>query len=158
MNVKNLTISLALLAMISCTPSGKSGEESSDSTAMEPEEAMDQSAEEGVQPGVFFVNHTDGETVASPVIIEMGVNGMTVEPAGAITEGMGHHHIIVDGSYIEKDQIVPADATHIHFGKGQTVDTLALTPGTHTVTLQFANGIHSSYGEEWSKTITLNVE
>ena len=54
--------------------------------------------------------------------------------------------------------LAPKDATHIHFGKGQTVDTLALTPGTHTLTLQFANGVHESYGKDWSKTITVEVE
>lgn len=109
-------------------------------------------------PGVYFVNLKDGEDVQSPIFIKMGVKGMEVEPAGKIVEGKGHHHIIIDGSYIEKGKMVPKDETHLHFGKGQTSDTLKLSPGVHTLTLQFANGAHESYGIDWSKTITVNVE
>lgn len=107
--------------------------------------------------GVFVVNHKDGDSVTSPVVIEMGVRGMAVEPAGEVKEGMGHHHIIIDGSFVEKDSMVPADDTHLHYGKGQLVDTLPLSVGTHTITLQFANGMHMSYGKDWSSTITLHV-
>ncbi|MBK5280058.1 MAG: DUF4399 domain-containing protein [Bacteroidia bacterium] len=149
MNVKYyaIAIALALVATVSC----KSGKESSDAEVSQ-EETKDATAD-----GVFFVNHSDGENLASPIIIEMGVNGMTIKPAGEVVEGTGHHHIIIDGSYVEKDQTVPMDATHLHFGKGQTVDTLTLAPGNHTLTLQFANGVHSSYGKDWSKTISISV-
>ena len=88
----------------------------------------------------------------------MGVKGMVIEPAGKIVEGKGHHHIIIDGSYIEKGQMVPKDETHLHYGKGQTSDTLKLNPGKHTLTLQFGNGVHESYGKYWSNTVTVDVE
>jgi hypothetical protein len=110
------------------------------------------------QKGVYFVNLKDGDKVKSPVIVQMGVKGMEVEPAGAVNEGKGHHHLIIDGSYIEKGQMVPKDSTHLHFGKGQTVDTLKLSPGDHTLTLQFADGMHMSYGKDWSATIKITVE
>ena len=61
-------------------------------------------------------------------------------------EGTGHHHLIVDGKAVPKGSVVPADATHMHFGKGQTETTLKLPPGKHTLTLQFADGAHQSYG------------
>jgi hypothetical protein len=54
--------------------------------------------------------------------------------------------------------MVMKDSTHLHFGKGQTVDTLKLSPGTHTLTLQFADGTHMSYGKDWSSTITITVK
>lgn len=108
--------------------------------------------------GPYFVNLNDGEPLKSPVVVQMGIRGMEVEPAGIINEGKGHHHIIIDGSYVEEGQVVPADSTHIHYGKGQTIDTLLLNQGNHTLTLQFANGAHQSYGENWSKTITVIVE
>ena len=108
--------------------------------------------------GVYFVNLKNGDTVKSPVIIQMGVKGKTVEPAGQINAGKGHHHLIIDGGYEEKGKMVMKDSTHIHFGKGQTVDTLKLSPGTHTLTLQFADGAHSSYGKDWSSTITIVVK
>ena len=35
---------------------------------------------------------------------------------------------------------------------------MKLEPGTHTLTLQFADGNHNSYGEAMSETITVTVE
>jgi hypothetical protein len=108
--------------------------------------------------GVYFVNLKNGDTVSSPVIVQMGVKGKTVEPAGTLNAGRGHHHLIVDGSYVEKGQMVMKDSTHLHFGKGQIVDTLKLRPGQHTLTLQFADGAHMSYGKDWSSTISIFVK
>ena len=112
----------------------------------------------GTPDGVFFLNLEDGQTVSSPVFVVFGVNGMKIKPAGEIVKGTGHHHIIIDGSWIKTGDVVPANETNIHFGKGQTETTLELAPGQHTLTLQFANGAHQSFGEEWSKTITITVE
>ena len=106
---------------------------------------------------VYFVNLEDGAEVTSPVLIEMGVEGMELEPAGVIKEGYGHHHIIVDGSFIPVGVVVPADETHIHYGDGSSETELELTPGEHTLTLQYADGVHQSYGEKMSKTITVTV-
>jgi hypothetical protein len=107
---------------------------------------------------VFFQNLHDGDTVTSPVHIVFGVEGMTVQPAGEIVEGTGHHHVIVDGTFGEKDQVVPADSTHIHFGKGQTETDLPLKPGPHSLILQFANGIHQSYGQDMSAEVNIVVK
>ena len=109
-------------------------------------------------PKVFFQNLNDGDTVTSPVHIVFGVEGMTVQPAGEIIAGTGHHHIIVDGAFSEKDQVVPADSTHIHFGKGQTETDLTLKPGVHSLILQFANGIHQSYGKDMSAEVKVIVK
>lgn len=108
--------------------------------------------------GVYFANLKNGDTVKSPIVIQMGVKGKTVAPMGNMDIKTGHHHLIIDGSYIEKGQMVIKDSTHLHFGKGQTVDTLKLTPGTHMLTLQFANGAHMSYGKDWSNSITIVVK
>lgn len=154
MNLKHLFIALALMAMVSCSKSSQESTEESSEDMTDQPAATDDTADDGV----YFEALQDGDIVTAPVIVKMGVRGMQVEPAGEVHEGMGHHHIIIDGSFVEEGQMVPADATHIHFGKGQTVDTLALAPGNHTITLQFANGIHSSYGEAWSKTIGVMVQ
>ena len=50
------------------------------------------------------------------------------------------------------------DATHKHYGKGQSEGELVLEPGKHTITLQFANALHESYGKEFAKKITVNVQ
>ncbi|WP_422005614.1 DUF4399 domain-containing protein [Roseivirga pacifica] len=112
----------------------------------------------GQKEGVYFENLKDGQEVGTSVLVKMGVAGMEIEPAGEVTKGKGHHHIIIDDNWVKTGEVVPADKTHIHFGKGQTETTLELTPGEHTLTLQFANGLHQSYGEAWSKTITVNVK
>ena len=108
---------------------------------------------------VFWVSPKDGATVPTKVDVEMGVEGKTVEPAGATERDplKGHHHIIIDGSPIKDMQIVPKDETHLHYGDGSTKTTLMLEPGKHTLTMQFADGAHRSYGEDWSATITVNV-
>lgn len=112
----------------------------------------------GATEGVYFENLEDGQEVGTSVLVKMGVKGMEIKPAGEVSKGTGHHHIIIDGQPVKKGEVVPADKTHIHFGKGQTETTLELEPGEHTLTLQFANGLHQSYGPEWSKTITIIVK
>ncbi len=107
---------------------------------------------------VFFANLEDGQMVTSPLKIEFGVEGMEVEPAGALNEGKGHHHIIINAGAVERGTIVPADSTNIHFGKGQLETELDLPAGEHTLTMQFADGYHQSYGEQMSATITVVVE
>ncbi len=159
MKIKFLITLLAVISIMACNSSSKKDVTNPEEVAFIKQgqtPTSDTTFQNG--SGVYFVNLKDGEKVQSPIFIEMGVKGMEVEPAGKIGEGKGHHHIIIDGSFIEKGKMVPKDETHLHFGKGQTSDTLKLSPGRHTLTLQFANGAHESYGKDWSKTITVNVE
>ena len=108
-------------------------------------------------PRVFFKNLKDGDKVKSPVKVEMGLEGMTVAKAGSLGATEGHHHILVDGAPIDKGQPIPADTSHIHFGQAQTEATVELPPGKHTLTLQFADGLHRSFGQELSSTIHIEV-
>ncbi|MEQ8907938.1 MAG: DUF4399 domain-containing protein [Vicingaceae bacterium] len=86
--------------------------------------------------------------------LKFGVEGMEVEPAGELHEGKGHHHIVIDGSAIEAGKVVPADSVNIHYGKGQTETTIYLPHNeAHTLTMQFADGYHRSYGEKLSATV-----
>ena len=107
---------------------------------------------------VMFVEPKDGATVPPDFKVVMAVEGMKVAPAGQLVDGTGHHHLIIDGQPAPKGTVVPADATHLHFGKGQTETMLKLTPGKHTLTLQFADGAHQSYGPDLSSTITVEVK
>ena len=141
MKIKSLIIPLILLSVVACNQSPK----------------QDASTEQQNGNGVYFVNLKEGDTVKTPVIVQMGVRGMEVEPAGAYKEGKGHNHLIIDGNYVEKGEMVPEDETHLHFGKGQISDTLNLSPGQHELTLQFADGLHRSYGKDWSKAIRITV-
>ena len=112
----------------------------------------------GPKDGVGFGNLKDGDTVSSPFKVAFLVHGKTIKPAGEDVEGTGHHHLIIDGGSIQAGTVVPTDDTHIHFGKGQTEANLELSSGKHTLTLQFADYAHRSFGSKWSKTITVNVK
>ena len=107
---------------------------------------------------VFFKNINDGDTLESPFFVEMGVRVMKVKPAGQLEEGVGHHHILINKNFMNYLEIIPMDAQHLHYGKGDTVTTLTLPSGHHTLTLQFADGLHRSYGEEYSNTISIYVK
>lgn len=109
-------------------------------------------------PQVSFVEPLDGAVVSGEFNVVMGVRGMQVMPAGEVVEGAGHHHLLIDAEPIAAGEVVPNDEQHRHFGKGQTETTLALTPGEHTLSLQFADGAHVSYGEKLRRTITVQVE
>lgn len=111
---------------------------------------------------VYFVNLDDNATVPSTFLVQFGVKGLEVKPAGQDIDNKkaGHHHILIDNPAGEtpEGQVVPADAKNIHFGKGQTESILELSPGKHTLTLQFADGAHRSYGKKLAKTITIYVK
>ncbi len=111
----------------------------------------------GKKVSVKIVQPKNGATVAPKFKVKMTVQGMKVAPLGQMKKGTGHHHLIIDGPAIPGGQVVPADPTHIHFGKGQTETELELAPGKHTLTLQFADGAHISYGPVMSETIEVNV-
>ncbi len=142
---------LLLITLITISCSQKPANEAEQSESVEAIETPT------TPDGVFFVFPKEGETVSNPVLVGFGVSGMEVEPAGQVNEGMGHHHIIIDGEFVAEGTMVPADSTHIHYGKGQKETQLELAPGVHTLTMQFADGVHKSYGEGWSKTIEITV-
>lgn len=114
-------------------------------------------AHENHTPHVYIIEPADGATTGRDVKVVMGVEGMQVRPAGEAVDGTGHHHLIIDGSFIPRGETVPKDATHLHFGKGQTETMIQLTPGRHTLTLQFADGHHASYGKAMSHTVHITV-
>ena len=116
---------------------------------------------------VYFINLKDGDTVSSPVLVQMGVNGMGVAPAGTEREGTGHHHILLDrapfgqGEDGEDEWLsgLPADEHHFHYGGGQTEASLDLTAGTHTLQMVFGDMNHVPFGPQMvSGVITITVE
>jgi hypothetical protein len=152
--MKKLIIIFTAVAIISCKPSAT---ESKESTASETIDTIE-IAEETATTGVTFVNVADGATLTSPFVLEMGVKGMEVEPKGTPREGWGHHHLLINDDFIAEGLVVVADDTHIHYGGGQTSDSLSLEPGDYKLTLQFADGMHVSYGQALAKTINVTVQ
>lgn len=110
------------------------------------------------QQSVSFVEPADGATVTSPVKVKFAVTGMEVKPAGDMTANTGHHHLLINAAPVKAGEVVPADEHHIHFGKGQTETEVKLAPGTYVLSMQFANGLHQSYGPGMAKDIKITVK
>jgi hypothetical protein len=113
---------------------------------------------------VSFTEPADGAKIQGAledgkiaVNVKMGAEGIVVKPAGAVEAGSGHHHIIVDAAPDPEGTVVAKDEQHIHYGKGETEAKLMLSPGDHTLQLQFADGIHRSYGPKLLHTIKISV-
>jgi hypothetical protein len=113
---------------------------------------------------VFFVSPADGAAITGPlengavsIKVQMGAENVAVKPAGALEAGSGHHHVLIDVGAMPAGAVVPKDETHLHFGKGETEAMIRVPAGTHKLTLQLADGIHRSYGEALSSTISVTV-
>ena len=159
------SVVMALTLFISCGGTNTTENETTDDATIEATHDHDEtesgiaemiSAPEGTR--VYFANLEDGAVVTSPVKVIMGSEGIKVQPAGELVEGTGHHHLIINEGPTPFGTVVGADETHIHYGKGQEETELDLEPGEYTLTLQFADGFHRSYGEKVSSTITIEVQ
>ena len=115
--------------------------------------------ESAAGPAVRFAQPDDGATVSSPFEVVMEATGLVVEPSGEINDGAGHFHILVDTDFVAAGEVIPTDEQHLHYGKGQTTVSLELSPGEHTLRLQFADGAHTALeGEQYRDTIIVIVE
>lgn len=108
---------------------------------------------------LYIISPRDGETVTSPVTVRFGLRGMGVAPAGLAMENTGHHHLLIDAPPPAFNLPIPADANHVHFGKGQTEAQVTLAPGNHTLQLLLADHLHIPHDPPvLSKPITITVK
>ena len=108
---------------------------------------------------VFFVMPADGEVVSNPFLVEFGLAGMEILPAGDNRPDSGHHHIIIDTELPTFDLPIPADEHHVHFGDGSSKTELTLSPSQHTLQLLFADYQHIPHNPPvFSEQITITVE
>ncbi|SDF53788.1 MULTISPECIES: DUF4399 domain-containing protein [unclassified Duganella] len=110
------------------------------------------------QQSVSFVEPANGATVGSPFKVRFAVAGMSLKPAGDMSANTGHHHLLINATPVKAGEVIPTDEKHIHFGKGQTETELTLPPGSYTLTMQFANGLHQAYGAGMNKEIRITVK
>lgn len=107
---------------------------------------------------LYIITPADGDTVTSPFTVRFGLRGMGVAPAGVAMENTGHHHLLIDAPPPALNMPVPADANHVHFGKGQTEAQVTLAPGRHTLQLLLADHLHIPHDPPvLSKAITITV-
>jgi hypothetical protein len=108
---------------------------------------------------VYIISPSDEETVTSPVRVVFGLSGAGVAPAGIVKENTGHHHLLIDAGAPPLDLPIPADATHVHFGGGQTETSVTLTPGRHTLQLLLADELHVPHDPPLlSDVVTIEVQ
>ncbi|MEO7385377.1 MAG: DUF4399 domain-containing protein [Gammaproteobacteria bacterium] len=108
---------------------------------------------------VVIVSPANGAIVSSPVKVVFGLEGMAVAAAGDLAPNSGHHHLLVDVAAPDLGQLIPKDAQHLHFGKGQTEAEIPLEPGQHTLQLLLGDTNHVPHDPPLiSAPITITVQ
>lgn len=107
----------------------------------------------------YFINLKNGDHVKNPVLVQFGLSGMGIAPAGSSAAGSGHHHLLIDGELPSAGTAIPMDMGHMHFGRGQTETSVTLTPGNHVLQLALADGAHVLHNPPVvSEKITITVD
>lgn len=109
---------------------------------------------------VYFINLSKADTVKSPALVQFGLKGMGIAPAGVQFENTGHFHMFIDTDVSTLDMIMPLPSTDNvkHFGKGQTETMLELSPGEHTLQLLLGDFSHIPHDPPvMSEKITITV-
>ncbi|HEY6025028.1 MAG TPA: DUF4399 domain-containing protein [Pseudolabrys sp.] len=109
---------------------------------------------------VYIINLKDGAKVTNPFLVQFGLSGMGVAPAGVEKPNTGHHHLLIDTALTAEELkgAIPADDTHKHFGAGQTEAMVTLPKGKHTLQLVFADWSHIPHQPAvMSKAINITV-
>ncbi len=110
---------------------------------------------------VYFINLKDGQEVKSPFLVQFGLSGMGVAPAGVEKANTGHHHLLIDTTLTPEQlkEPIPADDQHRHFGGGQTEAMITLPKGKHTLQLVLGDWSHIPHVPPvTSKVITITVD
>ena len=109
---------------------------------------------------VYFINLKDGAEVDSPFLVQFGLSGMGVAPAGVEKPNTGHHHLLIDATLTPEQlkEPIPADDNHRHFGGGQTEAMVTLPKGQHTLQLVLGDWSHIPHAPPvMSEPITITV-
>lgn len=158
-----LTTAAVCLAIAACNNNGEKASDNKDTMSHDTHAAVNNPndpplPEIPANARVFFENLKDGQIVTSPFKVKMGVEGLSVDTAnGMLKPASGHHHILVNIDSIPTKEVIKKDSVHLHYGNAQTEAELTLPPGKHTLTLQFADALHRSYGSRLTQKVTVDV-
>ena len=50
---------------------------------------------------VYFINLQDGDVLKSPFLVQFGLEGKGIAPAGVDIENTGHHHLLINVDKID---------------------------------------------------------
>jgi hypothetical protein len=118
----------------------------------------------GDQPdaSASFVSPADGDTVTSPITVELAADGVELAPAGIPAVGEGHLHVLADIGCYDSGEVIPGPTDEdeaegrFHLGDGSDTRQIELEPGTYELCVQLADGVHTAFGD--TETITVTVE
>ena len=96
-------------------------------------------------PRVYFINIEDGDRVKSPFLIQFGLSGMGIAPAGTDRANTGHHHLLINVNDVDLSKPIPSSSNHIHFGGGQTESLVDLMPGDYSIQLVLGDMTHTPH-------------
>ena len=109
---------------------------------------------------LFIISPQNGDVVSNPVTIKFGIKGMNIVPAGVNEMNSGHHHLLINLETLPNlSSPIPADSSHLHFGKGQTETTIDLKKGKNSLQLLLGDHNHIPHKPALiSKKIYITVE
>jgi hypothetical protein len=84
-------------------------------------------------PVIGLLAPSNGARVSSPFTVRFRLVNYGVAPAGTNVDNTGHFHLLVNDAAGAPGTVIPADATHIHYGKGQIEVSVNLAPGRYTL-------------------------
>ena len=91
---------------------------------------------------VYFINIKDGDVLKSPFLIQFGLRGKGIAPAGVDVTNTGHHHLLINVDEVDYNLPIPSSDQHLHFGLGQTETNLELPSGKHSLQLVLGDKYH----------------
>jgi hypothetical protein len=107
---------------------------------------------------VYFINLKDGDELKSPFLIQFGLSGKGIAPAGIDIDSTGHHHLLINVDKVNYSMPIPSSKQHLHFGLGQTETKLDLPPGKHKLQLILGDKYHVPHNPPlFSEIIEVNV-
>lgn len=138
----------SVFALVAC--GGEGGEEASET----PSAAAAGGAATGPAKAKF-ASPKAGAKVKSPVKVKMKAANIQITESGALQEGSGHFHVMVDTKCVAEGKPIPEDAKHVHYGDASTSAKLKLKSGKHTLCLQLGDGAHAAVGKTDKVKITV---
>ena len=141
---------LALVALlVSVAACGSSTPETSKPASSTPAATPAAPPAAGGSSRVYFMEPKDGATVKGPLVhLMFGSDNYTIAPAPADKvpsprANTGHYHVGVDTDCLPPGtEIVKGTPTWVHFGKGDNMIDMQLTPGQHKLALQAGDDNH----------------
>lgn len=98
-----------------------------------------------------------GDTVSSPVTLEVSASGVEISPAADAVVGAGHFHAFVDQEPVAEGETIPQDTDGVFHFATESVD-LELEPGEHTVTVVLGDNTHTRLAGAAPAVVTFTVE